>query len=158
VAPGSYTYTVTDANNCSSTTVLVVAEPVAAVLIVSAASGNILCNGQTTTVTVTATGGTTPYTGAGTFQNVSAGVYSYAVTDVNGCSATASISILQPAVLTVTGSTDPNTCSLNAPSFNIYVSGGTSPYTGAYNFLSNGNCEYTVTDMNGCVGSAVIYR
>ncbi|MFM2207271.1 MAG: hypothetical protein RL213_1246, partial [Bacteroidota bacterium] len=158
VGPGTYTYTVTDANNCTSTTVLVVDEPVAAVLLASASSGNILCNGDLTTVTVTATGGTIPYTGTGTFTEVAAGVHAYTVTDVNGCSATATISILQPAVLTVSGGTDPNSCNLNSPSFNIYVNGGTSPYAGSYSFLSNGNCQYTVTDHNGCVASTVIAR
>jgi hypothetical protein len=128
------------------------------VLLASASSGNILCNGETTSVTITATGGTVPYTGTGTLTNVSAGVYNYTVTDVNGCSATTSISILQPAVLTVTGSTDPNSCSLNSPSFSIYVNGGTAPYAGSYTFLPNGNCQYTVTDTNGCVGTAIITR
>ncbi len=49
--------------------------------------GTIDCIGGTTTVTVSASGGTGPYTGTGTFT-VGAGPYSFTVTDANGCTAT----------------------------------------------------------------------
>ena len=82
VGAGSYTYTVTDANGCSTTTSITVSEPTA--LSASSSQGaSILCNGGTTTVTVSATGGTAPYSGDGSFT-VGAGSYTYTVTDANG--------------------------------------------------------------------------
>ena len=50
-------------------------------------AGDIYCGATTTDITVSAIGGTTPYTGA-TVHAVTAGTYSYTVTDANGCSST----------------------------------------------------------------------
>ncbi|MGE5209156.1 MAG: hypothetical protein ACM3KL_07485, partial [Alphaproteobacteria bacterium] len=56
-------------------------------VVASSSNPPILCNGGSTTVTVGASGGTSPYTGTGTFSR-SAGTYSFTVTDGNGCTAT----------------------------------------------------------------------
>ncbi|MFM1810680.1 MAG: hypothetical protein RLZZ382_1905, partial [Bacteroidota bacterium] len=56
----------------------------------------ILCNGGSSTVTVTAAGGTAPYTGTGTYT-VTAGTYSYTVTDANGCTYTVIVTVNEPA-------------------------------------------------------------
>src|SRR5205814_9756616 len=63
---------------------------------VTASSSNtaILCHGGDSTVTVSAGGGTGPYTGDGTFSHA-AGTYSYTVTDHNGCTATDRKSVVQ---------------------------------------------------------------
>src|SRR5205814_4955930 len=68
---------------------------------VTAVSSNtaILCHGGDSTVTVTAGGGTGPYTGDGTFSHAS-GTYSYTVTDHNGCTATTTGDITQPSAVT----------------------------------------------------------
>jgi hypothetical protein len=52
---------VTDANGCTSTTSITITEPAA--LVASSSATAILCNGGSSTVTVSATGGTAPYTG-----------------------------------------------------------------------------------------------
>src|SRR5262249_3549666 len=75
---GTYSYTVTDANGCTATTTGNITQPSA--LTASSTYTRILCNGGSSTVTVSATGGTTPYQGTGTFSR-SAGTYSYTVTD-----------------------------------------------------------------------------
>jgi hypothetical protein len=67
-------------------------------VIASANAGTITCFGGSTSVVVTATGGTEPYSGTGTFT-VSAGPYSFTVTDAIGCSSTVSGTISQPAAL-----------------------------------------------------------
>ncbi|MBK9462384.1 MAG: hypothetical protein IPN94_23920 [Sphingobacteriales bacterium] len=87
---GTYTYTVTDDNGCSATASATVGEPSA--LLVSAVATDALCNGGTGSVVVTASGGTSPYTGEGTFTET-AGTYTYTVTDDNGCSTAASATI-----------------------------------------------------------------
>src|SRR6185295_2352806 len=93
---GTHTYLVTDANGCSATVTVTITEP--SQLNASAINGTILCNGGTTTVNVTATGGTAPYTGAGV-QTVAAGPYSFTVADANGCTAIVSGTITQPSQL-----------------------------------------------------------
>ncbi|HPH85865.1 MAG TPA: SprB repeat-containing protein, partial [Ferruginibacter sp.] len=84
LAAGSYTVTVTDVNNCTGTTTVVIGQPTA--LVASSVAGTASCGGSAT-VTVSATGGTAPYTGTGAFS-APAGAYSYTVTDANGCTST----------------------------------------------------------------------
>lgn len=94
VQAGSYSVTVTDANGATANAGATIIEPTE--LVSSAVQGDpILCNGGTTTVTVSATGGTPPYGGTGTFT-VGAGTYDYTVSDDHGCSAIASIAVTQP--------------------------------------------------------------
>src|SRR5207237_4191479 len=73
VSAGSYSFTVTDANSCTATTTGTITEPSA----VEASSSHraILCNGGNSTVTVSPTGGTAPYTGTGPGSQA-AGTYS----------------------------------------------------------------------------------
>lgn len=49
---------------------------------------------SSTTVTITATGGTAPYVGTGVLTNVASGTYTYTVTDAKGCSASASATVI----------------------------------------------------------------
>lgn len=59
---------------------------------------DIVCRGSTTTVTVSAFGGTIPYTGVGKFT-VSSGNISFVVTDANGCTSETDKIIILPGVL-----------------------------------------------------------
>lgn len=83
----NYTYTVTDAKGCTYVFNANITQP--APLTVAAVSTPIVCNGVSA-VTITANGGTGPYTGAGLFQ-VTAGTHHYTVTDANGCSQTVTV-------------------------------------------------------------------
>ena len=65
-------------------------------LVASSSAGTISCPGGTTTVTVSATGGTPPYSGTGNFT-VSAGTYNYIVTDAVGTKDTTTIAVTEPA-------------------------------------------------------------
>ena len=60
--------------------------------------------GGTGVITISATGGTAPYTGTGAF-NRTAGTYSFTVTDANSCTATTSVTIGDPAACIITGVT-----------------------------------------------------
>jgi hypothetical protein len=149
------TYTVS-ASNCwgTSTQTFTVTEPTA--LSASSVSGSIACNGGSTTVTVSATGGTAPYSGTGTFK-VSAGTYSYTVTDANGCSSTTSITVSQPSALSVSSSSGIITCNGGSTTVTVAATGGTAPYSGTGAFtVSAGTYNYTVTDANGCTSSTSI--
>ncbi|MFM7730687.1 MAG: hypothetical protein ACKO6L_06595, partial [Flavobacteriales bacterium] len=148
VGAGPYNYTVTDANGCTFAVSGTITEP--AVLSASATAGTILCNGQTTTVTVTATGGTAPYTGTGTFT-VGAGPYNYTVTDANGCTFSVSGTITEPAALSATATPGTIGCSGGSTTVTVSATGGTAPYTGTGTFtVGVGPYAYTVTDANGC--------
>ncbi|MFA6233046.1 MAG: hypothetical protein WC824_02500, partial [Bacteroidota bacterium] len=92
---GTYTFTVTDANNCSGSATITITQPAQQLNVASSATP-IACNGGNSTVTVTASGGTPPYTGTGTFTRT-AGTYTFSVTDAGGCSGSTTITITQPA-------------------------------------------------------------
>ena len=68
-------------------------------IVVTANACTIACTGGTTTVTVTATGGTAPYTGTGSFT-AGAGTHNYTVTDANGCTGSASVTVSVAADVT----------------------------------------------------------
>lgn len=156
VTAGPHTYTVTDDHGCTSSTTITVTEPDE--LVASATQGSpILCNGGTTTVTVGATGGTATYTGIGTFT-VGAGTHSYTVTDANGCTSTASITISEPDLLVASSSvTTPIHCNGGTGVVTVSAVGGTMPYTGATTYtVSAGSYNYTVTDANGCTSATSI--
>jgi SprB repeat len=89
---GAYTYTVTDANGCTSTTTGTITQPAA--IAVSATFAPITTFGGTTTVTVSATGGTAPYVASsvGTFVRAD-GTFTFVVTDANGCTGTTTVVI-----------------------------------------------------------------
>jgi hypothetical protein len=163
---GTYTVVVSDANGCSYTTSVTITEP--AVLTLTTSSTNVLCNGGSDgSASVTANGGTAPYTyawsnqsGTANASNLSAGSYSVVVTDANNCSATASVTITQPTSLTLSFTTANVTCNGgNNGSATANVNGGTAPYSYAWsngsstatiNNLIAGTYSVTITDANGC--------
>jgi len=145
---GYYSYTVTDANGCAVTTGISITEP--STLNASSSADPILCNGNTTVVGVSATGGTAPYTGEGHFT-VNAGSYTYTVTDANGCQSTTSVTLTEPSELTTASSADPILCNGNSTVVGVSANGGTAPYSGDGHFtVTAGTYSYTVTDANGC--------
>lgn len=84
-------FTVTDANNTSSVAVVNTTQPVAPLKITTTA-GVLTVAGGTVIVTVTASGGTAPYTGTGSFTK-GAGTYTYTVTDAKGCTSSAVVTV-----------------------------------------------------------------
>jgi len=165
VTAGDYSYTVTDANGCTSTVDISITEPAALTASSSTSDFNgfgVSCNGGNNgSITVSAAGGVTPYAATGSYNNLSAGTYSYTVTDANGCIASTSNTITEPAALTASSSTsDFNGFGVscnggNNGSITVSAAGGVTPYaaTGSYNNLSAGTYSYTVTDANGCTAT-----
>jgi uncharacterized membrane protein YedE/YeeE len=116
----------------------------------------ILCNGGTADVTVSATGGTAPYTGTGVF-NVGAGTYTYTVTDANGCTATTVNYIQSQQQLTAFISVHQSIVTEELQTVTVSATGGTAPYTGTGTFnVTAGTYTYTVTDANGCTDTVSI--
>src|SRR5690606_37380218 len=130
--------TVSDANGCTTISTVTITEPPLLTANISATT-NVSCNGLSNgRAVVTANGGTLPYTylwndnqQTDTASNLSAGSYSVTVTDNKGCTATANITISEPAQLTVSNasSTDVSCNGGNDGQATVNISGGTTPYT-----------------------------
>jgi hypothetical protein len=167
LSAGSYTVTVTDHNGCTTTASVTITQPAFALSASISSHSNAPCNGEDGSATVTASGGVTPYTyswspsgGTGSSANVPAGSYTVTVTDHNGCTATASVTITQPADFTGTITTY-NICgSGNTGAISVQLTGGTTPYTYSWTpnvtttdsagNLSAGSYTVIVNDANGC--------
>ena len=173
VTPGTYTYTVTDHNGCTATTSVTISNPPA--LIAAATSGTITCNGGTTTVNVSASGGFPSYTGTGT-HSVHAGTYTYTVTDstpyaYDGCTATVTVTITQPTPISFTATpANPVPCTASNGRITFSASGGTGILSFSKNgggtfitsnqFLSLASGTYTcqVKDGRGCTSTKSVIR
>lgn len=155
LAAGSYTVTVTDANQCSKVATFAVGD-----LGVNLAITQVACAGDATgSINATPTSGTAPYSfrwssGATTQQlnNLKAGQYGLTVTDAAGKSFTSSVNVTEPARLLVS-------VDLSGSVATATTTGGTAPYTYKWtptNFntptatLPDGAHTIVVTDAKGC--------
>lgn len=151
---GTWTCTVTDANLCTTQAVFTITEPPA--LIASATSNNILCNGGSTNVIVSATGGSGVYSGVGTFT-ATANSYTYTVTDDDGCTSQTAITVTEPTALIATSTANNVLCNGGTTSVTVSATGGTPAYTGIGTFTVTANSyTYTVIDANGCNSQTTI--
>lgn len=171
VPAGSYTVTIRDANPGNCTSVANVTVNQAPQLTANVNNTPVTCNGgMNGSATVTANGGTTPYSyawapyggnGPSAFGLV-AGTYSVTVIDNIGCTQITPVIITEPPLLVMSAPlTTPVTCfGGNNGTASVTVSGGTSPYSfswsGAVGSLPNasgfsaGPNTVTVTDFQGC--------
>jgi GEVED domain len=153
---GTYTFTATDANNCSaSATATINAAPSAVSLMATAIQP--LCNGQLGSVTLAASGGTGTISTTGSTSALTAGVYTFTATDANNCSASATATInAAPSSVTITAAATQPACAGNTGSVTLTTGGGTGTIstTGATTGLMAGTYTFTATDANGCSASA----
>lgn len=148
VQAGSYTYIVTDDAGCADTLAVTVTEPTA--VAATYTTGTIVCYQGTTAVQVSATGGTVPYTGTGTYT-AGDGNHMYIVTDNNGCVDTANVTLNQPPLLFTTYLADTIICNGGSTTIQVTGNGGVGPYTGTGTFTANASAQvYIVTDALGC--------
>ena len=142
---------------------------------VNAGADDQICDGESTTLSATATGGTAPYSftwsnglGNGATQTVSTSsttTYTVTVTDANGCMDTDDVTITVYPSPTVDAGANQSTCGVEQVTLTASGSGGTSPYIYEWNNgLGNGPVQtaspevttvYTVllTDANGCTST-----
>lgn len=173
LAIGTYTVTVTDANNCTATQTASITQPTA----LSVSMGmivNVSCfGGNTGSVTAIPAGGTVNYTylwnnGQTTAQatNLAAGTYTVTVTDMNTCTVTQTANLSQPPQLTVNLSFVGETMAGNNDGTATATPGGGTP-TYLYNWstgattnkitgLAPGSYQVTVTDALGCSVSGAV--
>lgn len=166
VAAGSHAVNVRDANGCIMNKSFVIDPPATTALSATATAGTIACFGGTTTVTVSASGGTPPYTGTGTFT-VSAGTHSYTITDAGGQSRSASVTVGQPTQLTLSlasgtiavfGGTTSITCTASGGTGTRSFRLNTGAYqsSGTFSSVPAGTHNVTVRDANNCTESQSI--
>ncbi len=182
-AAGPHTYTVTDANGCTASVTITIAQPTQVTASI-ASSTNVSCNGLSNgSATVTAGGGTPGFTYAwstspvqttATATGLIAGSYTVIVTDANSCSTSTSVTITQPSVL-LAGASQNTPPSRNGYGISCFggndgsataaAFGGTPGYTYLWSngettavatMLSAGTATVTVTDANGCPTSASV--
>ncbi|TND08649.1 MAG: hypothetical protein FD123_2153 [Bacteroidetes bacterium] len=169
---GVYTVTVTDANGCSATGASSISSAPSVSLAFSSSPAPCMGTGS---ATITPTGGTAPYTylwnttppqTTQTATNLVPGLYSFSVTDASGCTVTGSGVVgSQSSIVLSTNSTPATYCNSNSASDGSItvsvVSGGTPPYTYAWNTtpvqttatatnLPTGTYQVLVTDASGC--------
>ncbi|MFH1320783.1 MAG: PKD domain-containing protein [Bacteroidota bacterium] len=170
---GSYTVTVTDADNCTETATATINEPSAITL--SMTSTPATCGLNDGTATVTASGGAGSYSyswspsgGSGAIaSNLSTGTYTVTVTDANNCTQTDNITVINTG-----GPTANITSSVNVSCFGdtdgeatVSVTGGTVPFTYSWSDgqttttatgLAAGFYTVTVTDAGGCIATDTV--
>jgi len=175
LSAGTYTMGVKDANGCSTTILVTVGEPTAALLLITNQT-NVSCNGLgDALINTSATGGTSAYTyniGGGSFgsstsfTHLAAGTYTIGVKDSKGCINTNSVTITEPNLLSVSVISSTHVKCKGDATGEIKVSGngGTTAYTyningGTYGSsttfsgLVSGNYTIGIKDKNGCTAS-----
>ncbi|MFN5324905.1 MAG: CUB domain-containing protein, partial [Bacteroidota bacterium] len=170
LTPGSYTILASDANGCTSTSTVNVANPIA--ITASASVNNASCSTSNGSFTVSASGGTGSFTyslngGASssntTFTNLSAASYNVIVTDANGCTFLLPVAVGNQLAPTITSTiSNPVLCnggnngslSVSASggtgSISYTLNGGTPQSSGSYSNLAAGTYTVSATDANGC--------
>jgi gliding motility-associated-like protein len=188
--PGTYTVQVTDGNGCSLTqqATIIAPDALTASTVASSANGfGLSCNGGSDgEINLILTGGAGPFStawsgpngfnsNAASISGLSAGDYSVNVTDANGCSTSASITLTEPPALIANATafawpdgTNISCASASDGSIDLSITGGVGPYgivwsdglgfaalTEDINGLLPGGYQAVVTDANGCTANAL---
>lgn len=175
---GTYTITITDANETVVVDTINIYQPEPFVL--SHTKTDPSCYGFSDgEIALSVDGGVTPYKFfwydsnfalAGftqNLQNVSVGTYTVRVIDTLGCETSYSLDIDQPTPINLSVSEDNVQCAGDATgSITSYVSGGTPPYSyywsngatdASLTGLSSGHYKLTVSDSHGCLADTEAY-
>lgn len=178
LAAGNHTVTVQDVGGCTYSLPFSISNTGSPTANISA-STNISCFGGTNgAFTVTATGGTAPYTytlatpfssnGTGQFSGLPQGSYNITIKDAVGCITTTSVTLTEPTALSISPTAIDAKCNGTASgTVNVTGNGGTPTYSynlngGAYqtspNFNNVGAATYVmgIQDANGCLATQTI--
>ncbi len=174
---GSYSLQLSDANGCSRFFEATVGQQ--ASVNITRIITNVTCfGGSNGAINITASGGTAPYTYQWTGPNgfaattedvsaIAAGSYTVVVTDVNGCEASRTYTVTQPAQIIVAGSVSNVVCAGDADgAITTSISSGAGPFvfswagpggftasTANIGGLQAGTFTVTATNSAGCQGS-----
>ncbi len=169
LSAGSYSVTITDANNCTfSLSDITISQPASPLNIEVDSIKHASCYGQNNgLIIVHGNGGTSPYqylwsnnVTTNSIAFIPAGIYTVTVTDAAGCSDTRTITISQPTAIIVHSNITNATCNYGKDGkIEIEVTGGNAPYTYLWSNqvttannlnIGKGNYQLTITDNNNC--------
>lgn len=155
--PNDYTVTVTDVNGCSGETTVSIIENSLPTLNIT--GNNPICTGDA--ITLDAGTGFENYEWSDLSLNQSinvteGGTYSVIVTDVNGCTNEASVTVIEnplpePVIIGNQSFCSGETVSLNTGIFDQYLWSDGSELS-SIDITNGGTYSVTVTDLNGCTG------
>lgn len=163
---GYYSVNVTDANGCigSGSGYVGTSTPIT----VTYTANPSLCTSPSGNATISPSGGTLPYTilwyttppqTGLTATALSAGNYSFKVTDAVGCLQTGTVTVPPIDIISLSFTSNPALCMLSNGSMTVTPTGGVTPYTYSWNTgattasitgASSGTYILTVTDNLGC--------
>lgn len=177
LAQGTYSVITIDVNGCSSTasgtvnTTGFTWTPVASASTTKCFGS---ANGSATVVITNPVAGSTySYTWTPTGQtnatasNLPVGNYTVTVEDNNSCITTATTTVTQPTLITLSSQSNPAICTSSSGAAGVSAIGGTPPYTYSWgtspvqttqiaNNLLQGQYSVTVTDANNCVATTTV--
>lgn len=189
LGPGTYYLTLTDANGCNTGTSVTITEPdsveALAVVYSNYNGADISCAGASDgSARVTAAGGTGAFSyvwsansgsqTSRTATNLGPGLYDVTVSDLNNCTAVASVTLTEPDPLLLTAF---STATINGYNISCFggndggvgsnVSGGTPGYNYVWDDpnsqttpfatdLTAGTYSLQVTDLNGCLAADTV--
>lgn len=158
IAPGSYSITITDADNCQYAETIQLGEnspEINPYIVKPSCSG--ICNGSASALIQ---GGTSPYsyqwnTGAGSssLNGICEGIYSVTVTDSEGCIDSSTFAVESDVTITVASNSSNSTCLEPNGSASASGNGGTAPYTYLW---SNGQSGATIQNIVGDVYTVTV--
>lgn len=184
LAANNYKFWVKDANSClKSSGIYTIIEPTALALSV-ASKVDVICNGGNTgSITLIASGGTTTpsnvytysidngttYQTSNSFTNLSAGTYTLKVRDANGCTKTTTTSILEQTAIAITSNITKTITCYGASDGEVTLSatGGAGSYqyskdnsnfytNPVFGGLNTGDYTFYVKDANECPKTIVV--
>lgn len=177
LAAGNYTLRIKDANSCLKDTIITITQP--AVLAISSIQiTEPVCNGDINGfITITGTGGTTPYTyaintsayvGSNTFSGLARGTYTLHLKDANNCQVDSVVTMNEPTRIIPTLQVKQSTCSpLNDGRVIVTATGGVPNYVYAvgaglfsssntFTPLAAGTYTFRIRDTRLCVKDTTI--
>ncbi len=173
LAPGTYTYTVSDENGCEASDDVIITQPLLLQYTITDID-DVSCGGECdAAINYTVSGGTAPYNfqllpdgtqaaSTGTIGNICAGVYDLVIRDINDCETTQEVTINEPTPLEILVDLDAPTCTgMTDGEASVVVQGGTGILS--VDFLptsidasSAGNNLYTVNELGEIVFTIIL--
>ncbi len=172
LAPGTYNFSVIDANGCTQASNFTIPDVPGIVGMGNSTSPSCVgdCDGTATVSTVDSNGYTVAWDNGATTATITdlcAGTYAATLTAANGCTDVVTVTVADPAPVSVTlVSTTDETCVGSDGSAVLTATGGSTPYTfnlanftapanysnvtGTFTGLNAGQFVVNVTDANGC--------